>query len=153
METIRFQIGQCRINVNIGKTKDFYKSQPKISENCTCKDCSYFENIVTKKNIRLMKILSQMGVDLTRQPNINLNGVCSTGETEKFQRSYMGYYKVFGRLGKTQKSTQTINKEGQLESVDFYEPEDDSYIQYKVRQETNDQLTVDFYLECEKKKN
>ena len=149
--TVGFQIGQCRIYVDIDKTRKFYEGLPRISENCTCGDCSYFETEVTSKEIRLFKILQKMGVDLTKQPNINPDGVCSTGDTDKYLRSYLGYYKVFGRLGKTQKSTQNINDQGQLESVDFYEPEEDSYTQYKIKQVSDDQLTVDFYIECEKK--
>ena len=92
-----------------------------------------------------------MGADLTRQPNINPDGVSSVGDTEKYLRSYMGYYYVYGRLGKTQKSTQAINEQGLLESVDFCEPADDSYTRFKVKQVTDDQLTIDFYVECEKK--
>jgi hypothetical protein len=98
----------------------------------------------------MFKILRDMGVDLTRQPNVNPEAVCSIGPTEKYKRSYMGYYHVFGQLIKTQKKTQTKNNEGEIEMVDFFETTDDSNIQYKIKRDTTDKLTVDFYLECEK---
>lgn len=150
--TTEFQIGQCRVLVDTDKTREFYQGLPRISENCACGDCDYFENEVTQKDIRLFEILRKMGVDLKRKPNINPDGVCSTGETEKFKRSYIGYYNLIGRLGKTQKPNQIKNKEGQLESVDFYEPESDSFMQFKINQVQENRLTIDFYLECEKKK-
>ena len=147
-----FQIGQCRVFVDTDKTNEFYQELPRISENCTCGDCNYFENEVTKKDIQLFKILLKMGVDLKRQPNINPDGICSTGETEKYLRSYIGYYNLVGQLGKTQRPTQEKNDLGQLESVDFYESEDDSFIQFKIKHQEENRLIVDFYLECEKKK-
>ncbi len=149
--TVNFQIGQCRIVTEVDRTKKFYNGLPRISENCSCKDCSYFETELIKKKIRLFEILKKMGVDLAKQPNINSDRVFSGGETGKYQKSFNGSYKIYGRLKKTQKSTQMINGEGQLESVDFYESEKDSCIQYKIKQDSNDQLTIDFFIECEKK--
>ena len=37
-----------------------------------------------------------------------------------------------------------------MESVEFFEPLNDSYIQYKIIQDKDDQLIVEFYIECEK---
>ena len=142
--TVGFQIGQCRIYVDTDRTKKFYDTLPRISENCNCGNCVYFENEVTKKDIRLFGILKKMGVELTRQPNINPDGVSSVGPTAKYNRTYIGYYQVFGKFGKTQKKTQTINVDGKLESVDFFEPLKDSYIHYKIIQDKDDQLIVDF---------
>lgn len=92
-----------------------------------------------------------MGVDLIRQPKINPDGVCSIGETEKYKRSYMGYYQFFGKINKTQKKTQTKNAEGEVEAVAFYETTDDTNSQYKIKSDINNRLIADFYLECEKK--
>ena len=148
--TVGFQIGQCRIYVDTDRTKEFYETLPGISENCNCGNCVYFENEVIKKDIPLFKILKKMCVDLTRQPNINPDGIYSVGPTTKYNRAYIGYYQVFGKFGKTQKKTQTINADGKMESVEFFEPLNDSYIQYKILQDKDDQLIVEFYIECEK---
>ena len=147
--SIGFQIGQCRISVDTEETKRFYQSAPKISENCKCGDCEYFEKIITDKDIRLLKILKSMGVDLTRQPNINPDGICSVGPTKKYERAYFGYYQVLGHFDKTQKTPQTI-VDGKLTSVDFFETDEDSHVQYQIKQETEDKLNFEFYLECEK---
>lgn len=144
------QIGQCRIQVDTERTKAFYATLPFISENCTCDDCVYFENEVIQKDIRLFKILKSMEVDLKRQPNINPDGVCSFGPTEKYQKAYLGYYQVYGQLRKTQNKTQIRNEDGKLVSVDFYEPSDDAYVHFKIVQKEDDLLEIEFFLECEK---
>jgi len=146
-----FQVGQCRIYVDTEATIKYYERLPRISENCKCDDCAYFESNVTKKDVRLFGILKDMGVDLTRQPNINPDGICSIGETEKYERTYMGYYQIFGQLGKTQKKASTKSEDGEIETVDFYETTDDTNIQYKIKSDIDDKLTFDFYLECERK--
>ena len=147
---VNFQIGQCRIYVDTDSTKKYYENLPRISENCNCDDCLYFENKVIQKDIRLFRILIEMGVDLERQPNVNPDGVSSIGQTAKYKRSYMGYYHIFGKLNKIQNKTATRDDEGEIETVDFYETTDDTNIQYKIKKEIDDKLTIEFYLECEK---
>lgn len=142
--SIGFQIGQCRINVDTDATKKFYSSLPKISENCKCGDCDYFEKVITKKDIRLLNNLQKMGVDLTRQPNIAPDGLCCVGPTEKYERDYLGYYQLIGNLGKTQRTPQKV-VDDKLESVDFFETEDDSNVTYTIKQDEEDKLTIDFF--------
>jgi hypothetical protein len=142
-----FQIEEYEISVDIEKTKQFYSTLPKISENCSCKDCEYFERVIIQKNIQFFKTLQKMGVDLTRQPNTNPDGVCSVGPTEKYERAYMGYYKVFGQIGSKIKIEK--NSEGKMVSTYFKESVTDSSIQYNIKQGIDDQLIFDFFLECE----
>ncbi len=147
---VNFQIGQCRVWVEVGRTEKAYETYPTISENCDCGDCTYFEEEIIKKDIRLFRILKKMGVDLSRQPNTGNDGICSVGPTEKYKRAYIGRYNVFGKLGKTQRTPNFKNSEGTVESVDFYIPDEEAYTQYKIKQETPDELEFSFYLECEK---
>ncbi len=151
MNAGNFQIGQCRVFVEVDRTIDFYRELPRISENCNCEECKHFENVVTNMDLRLFKILEGMGVDLKRQPNINPDGVCSTGDIEKFQRTYMGYYKLFGKIGKTQRTHKQTNSNGETTAVEFRESEEDAFVQYTIKQESTDELTVDFFIECERK--
>jgi len=37
-----FQIGRCRLLIHTKLTKEFYTSQPKITENCSCGYCKIF---------------------------------------------------------------------------------------------------------------
>ena len=60
--TVSFKIGQCRINEDTDRTKEFFETLPGISENCNCCDGVYFENEVIKKHIPVFRILKDMGV-------------------------------------------------------------------------------------------
>lgn len=147
---VNIQIFQCRITVDFDKTKDFYATLPRISENCQCEDCKYFEDILIKKDFYLFQILKSMGVDISRQPNINPDGICSVGPTDKYNKAYMGYYNIYGQLGKTQNKTQKRNAQGELESVDYITHTSDSNINYTVKQIKPGELTIEFYIETEK---
>ena len=151
MNTVNFQIGQCLMTVEVDRTKNFYRELPLISENCNCIDCEHFETVVTEMNFRLFEMLNQMGVNLRRQPNINPDGVCSTGETDKFQRAYMGYYKLFGKVGGAERAPSKVNSDGEPTAFEFRETEEDAFVQYTIKQESTDQLTIDFFIECERK--
>lgn len=151
MNAVNFQIGQCRVTVDLDRTREFYRELPRISENCKCQDCEHFENVVTNMNIHLFELLNKMGVNLKRQPNINPDGVCSTGETDKFQRSYMGYYKLFGNFGKARRTPALVNSEGEPTAFEFRETEEDAFVQYTIKKESTDELTVDFFIECKRK--
>ena len=63
----------------------------------------------------------------------------------------MGNYFVYGRILKTQHKSKVLNDEGEIESVEFFETEEDSTIQYKIIQIDNERLSFEFVLQCEKK--
>lgn len=148
---MNFQIGQCRLFIDVHRTKEFYKDLPRISENCDCEDCSHYETSITDMNIRLFRILKKMGVDLKRQPNINPDGICSTGETNAFTNSYMGYYHLYGNIGKTQHKQKNVDTNGNVTSVSYQDFESNSLARYSIKQVTTNELICEFYLECEKK--
>mgnify|MGYP000014266848 CR=1 FL=1 len=145
------QIGQCRIYVESSTTNDFYKNQPLITENCQCGNCKYFQENVILRNIRLFNNLKAMGVILERQPNINPDGVSCVGDTEKFERGFMGNYKIFGKFGKTQKEPQTLDKNGNLKSVRFEETNEEFYCSYDITKISESELDFQFWLELDRK--
>ena len=98
-----FQVGQCRLHIHLARTKAFYASQPKITENCSCNNCKYFEDEIIYSDNNLFIVLRKMGADLSRQPNVNPDGVCCVGETKPGKIGYMGNYFVYGQIGKTTK--------------------------------------------------
>jgi hypothetical protein len=149
-EVVSFQIGQCRLIVDIRRTKDFYAILPNISTNCSCGHCKYFENKVLQQANRLFDILSKMGVDLSRQPDINPDGVSCVGETKPGKMGYMGYYFVYGRIGKTQKKGVKNTNSGQLVEVKFNDMEFGRNTQVTIRQVEEGKLSFEFYMEVQK---
>ena len=144
------QIGQCRIYVDETGNNEFYMSQPLISSNCQCENCKYFEENVVKRNIRLFKNLKAMGVILERQPNINPDGVSCVGDTEKFERGYLGNYKVLGQFRKTQKEPQIKDEFGNIKSVRFEEVNDEYYCSYEIIRISDNELDFQFWIEVDR---
>jgi hypothetical protein len=146
-ETVSFQIGQCRLIVDIRRTKDFYATLPNISTNCSCGNCKYFETQVVQRTNRLFAILSKMGADLSRQPNINPDGVNCLGETKPGKMGYMGYYFVYGRIGKTQKKGIKTSNSSQLPEIEFNDVEFGKDTQVTIKQVEENKLSFEFYVE------
>jgi hypothetical protein len=145
-----FQIGQCRLHIHAKRTKEFYSAQPKISENCSCGYCKYFETEVVTQPNRLFDLLRKMEVDLSRQPNINPNGVSCIGESKPNKLGYMGNYFVYGEIGKTSKKNKKINDDKSVSEVIFNDAEFGTNIQVTIKQVEEDKLSFEFYMDVEK---
>jgi hypothetical protein len=145
-----FQIGQCRLHVHTKRTKEFYATQPKITENCSCGFCKFFEMEVINQPNRLFEILKKMEVDLSRQPNKNPDGVCCVGDTKKDKLGYMGNYFVFGEIGKTSKKTAQINNDNEVSEVTFNDTEFGDNTLVTIKQVDKDKLSFEFYMDVDK---
>ena len=144
-----FQIGQCRLHVHLTRTKEFYALLPKITENCTCDGCKIFENEVIKQENRLFEILNEMKVDLSRQPNINPDGICCVGQTKPGKIGYMGNYFVYGQIGKTTKDSKQVNEENIVTEVNFNDTEFGKNTHVTVKQFEPDKLSFEFYMDVD----
>jgi len=142
----QFQIGQCRVLVNLTATHEFYKNQPKITDNCTCGDCQYFSDVVIEQNNKLFDLLKKMKVDLQRQPNINPDGVCCV-DLDNGKKGYIGYYYVIGELRKTTKNTKVTDDGGKTIEVSYKNAEFGKGLDLTIKQADKDKLIFDFYLE------
>lgn len=138
-----FEIGVHKIFVDIEKTRDFYSTLPKISENCICSDCTYYEEVILTLDIRFFDLLKRFGVDPTRQPNIIPDGLCSVGNPEEFERSYIGYYFVVGQIPN---NTQAITKINQSETQYLIKKDEKVKIEYCISQFSVDKLIIEFYI-------
>ncbi|MHA4812560.1 hypothetical protein ACX0G9_30990 [Flavitalea flava] len=147
---VNFQIGQCRLHIQIERTKEFYAAQPKISTNCSCDNCKYFENEVINHSNRLFEVLKEMGVDLSRQPNINSDGICCVGDTKPDKLGYMGNYFVYGKIGKTSKKNKKSEDDNRVSEVTFNDAEFGHNTQATIRQFEEDKLSFGFYMDVDK---
>lgn len=92
-----------------------------------------------------------MGVDLSRQQNENPDWLSCVGDTNKFERGYIGHYRLIGEIGKTQRSTAEFDEAGNVKSVKYFEPGDNYYIEYSIFKVDNETLEVGFFLEFDRK--
>lgn len=144
-----FQIGQCRLHIDLARTKNFYAAQPKIIQNCSCGYCTYFETEVINQPNKLFEILKEMKVDLSRQPDINPDGISCVGETKKDRLGYMGNYFVYGEIGKTSKGNQRVNEDNSISEVSFNDAEFGNTTQVTIKQIDKDKLSFEFYMEVQ----
>ena len=54
------------LDVDTAKTMEFYKSQNKIVDDCTCDDCNFYATIFIKEKLEIFSLLQSMGVDLEK---------------------------------------------------------------------------------------
>jgi len=145
----QFQIGQCRILVNLTETEKFYKSQPRIIENCLSEDCKYYQDTIIQKQNRLFDLLKKMKVDLSRQPNTIPQGLHIV-HVHQNKVGYIGFYYVFGELKKTTKKRKVLDENGEIIKVSFNDAEFGDNIQVTINRIDIDKLSFDFYLEDSK---
>jgi hypothetical protein len=145
-----FQIGQCRLHVQLKGTKTFYAGQPKITENCSCSYCRYFETVVINQPNRLLDILKKMEVDLSRQPNINPEGISCVGDTKQDKLGYLGNYFVIGKIGKVSKKSAKINDDDTISQVIFNNAEFGDNTQVTIKQVEKNKLSFEFYMDVDK---
>lgn len=141
-----FQIGQCRIHVDLKSTAAFYAARPGILENCICNYCQYFENTVIRQPNRLFEVLGNMHVDLSRPPE----GIDCAGETKPGKLGYSGNYFVFGEIGKTSKKSAQMNEDYTVREVIFNDAEFGANTQVTIRQVEENKIAFQFYIEIEK---
>ena len=149
MDFCRFQIGQCRITVDIKKTTEYYSEQNLITDDCDCEFCKHYSENVINKDVRAFKILKNMGVDLSKNENNQLENVWHTGPREKFKNSYIHHYKIFGTIYKTTKTTLKVD-ENNLKTVEYFENELDSFCHYIFRQINNEEIDCQINIECDR---
>jgi hypothetical protein len=110
----------------------------------------HYAEVVIFKPVRVYEILSKMGVDLTRYDRNDIEGVWHIGEREKFKNSYLVHYKIFGKIGKTQRKSGHTNGNGVF-AVDFFDNEEDSFTKYSWTQVSDDTIEVRIEIECDRK--
>jgi len=145
-----FQIGQCRLHINLKLTREFYANQPKISENCHCGYCKYFETTVINQPNQLLDLLKTMEVELDRQPNTIDDGISCIGESKPNHLGYIGNYFVFGKIGKTTKKNIILNDEKGVSEVILRNAEFGSNTQVTIKQVESAKLSFEFYMDVVK---
>jgi len=81
METIKFK--EFEIQVDVEETRDFYKHQNSIMEDCGCSDCKYFHDTFSKLPFSVYEFLIKSGVNLQKNLNDEPTGVHCAVENDR----------------------------------------------------------------------
>jgi hypothetical protein len=90
-----------------------------------------------------------MNVDVSRQPNINSDGISCLGETKPGKLGYLGYYFISGSIRKTSMKTSSKDIEGNLMKVEFNDAEFGTDAQIIIEKDDNEKLSFQFYVEVD----
>ena len=92
MEEI-IKIGENKIAYNNKKTSEAYSQEINIIEDCSCEDCHYFANVITKLELEIFQILKNAGVNLEKNLNSEPTGVWCIRDDDNefvfFQQAYL----------------------------------------------------------------
>ena len=146
MEEVNFQIGQTKLSVDVERTQKMYELYPRISINCNCGDCIYYENVVIQKDISLFVLLRNMGVDLARQKE-DPDHVWALGPSKHYTKCYQGIYEVVGKLDRYTQENEIVEELSIREPMTIVDNKEGESLQYTVTQQTDELLSFYFIVE------
>ena len=118
-----FEIGQYRLDIDVPKTRQFYKATDVVSKSCSCDGCLNFERAVSKLPPVIISFFTNLGVDMRKVCECYVNYADDDGTL-----LYGGFYHVCGILldgtsawKKTNENTSYWDKEASFPvSSDFF---------------------------------
>ena len=138
-------LGPYQLKVEAAQTQDQYALWPRISENCICGDCAWFEEHVPRLGPCLFHTLALVGVDLTRQPNDPEDALCSLSTDQDAFPVYVGFYILVGQL---LRSPLPPKRPAHPASMGWraHEQTAEAQVHYSIVSESVDRLRVDFWV-------
>ncbi len=117
------QFGKNKIDVDVEKTREYYKKRIRISENCMCDDCWNFEMSTDSFPDNLKDFFSLLGIDPKK-----INDIWTVGENNNGSAEYVGCAVLCGTVleggpayVKTDKNNFEWNKDSEyVVSDNFY---------------------------------
>lgn len=125
--------------VDIDKTKEFYLTQEKIIDNCTCDDCRFYATEFIKEKLEIFEVISETGVDLEKNLKSEPTGVWCVRDEDGSLLFCQQVYQVTGKI--LPEGTSRLN----------YEKTEKGYkITVLFTQPSSDKIDIDLVIEREK---
>lgn len=87
------EFGQYIVDIDVEKTRDFYKNAMPVSEGCSCDGCMNFEKAVGVLPLPVRTFFAALGIDMRKVCECYVNCRNDDGTL-----SYGGFYHVCGTL-------------------------------------------------------
>lgn len=100
-----FEIGQYRLDIDVAKTKQFYKTADVVSKSCSCDGCLNFEKAVSKLPPVIISFFTKLGIDMRKVCECYVNFSDDDGTL-----LYGGFYHVCGILLDGKSAWKKMNK-------------------------------------------
>lgn len=86
------------MQVDTIKTQEFYLTQNKIIDDCSCADCRFYATTIIKENFEIFRILKSAGVDLKKNLSTEPTGVWCIRDDDGSLLCCQQVYQTFGKL-------------------------------------------------------
>ena len=71
---MEFEFGPYRVDVNVEKTREFYKNANLISEECSCDRCLNFEEAASHLSTAIISFFEKLGIDIRKACEVYVFG-------------------------------------------------------------------------------
>lgn len=88
-----FEFGPCRVDIDVAKTKQFYKNADTVSKSCLCDGCRNFERAVDTLPSIVTAFFADLGIDMRKVRECYVNFADDDG-----MLFYGGFYHICGTL-------------------------------------------------------
>ena len=88
-----FQFGQFEIDVDVNRTREFYKKMENVSKGCNCTGCRNFEKAVDFLPGNVIGFFDTLGIDMKKITEVFVNTTNPDGTV-----FYGGFYHLCGKL-------------------------------------------------------
>mgnify|MGYP001623163595 CR=1 FL=1 len=100
-----FEIGQYKLDIDVVKTKYFYKNADVVSKSCSCDGCLNFEKAISELPTTVITFFTNLGIDMRKVCECYVNDADDNGDL-----LYGDFYHVCGTLLEGKSAWRKINK-------------------------------------------
>ncbi len=90
---MKVQFGQFYLDIDVNKTREFYKKMEYVSHGCSCSGCRNFEQAVDTLSNEIIYFFESIGIDMKKITEVYVNTVNSDGSL-----LYGGFYHLCGTI-------------------------------------------------------
>lgn len=124
--------GDFKLEVDVEKTRKYYKTAEKITDGCTCDGCVNFEKAADVFPTPVKELFENLGIDPQKAADVFT--CCAENNGEKLY--YIGCYVFFGKIlaGERIKLFEKVDENtsiGRLQEKSLFKVDEDYYIGFE----------------------
>ena len=90
---MNISIGHFNLDIDVNRTREFYKTQAHIMENCDCASCRNYAQAVTRLPEAVQELFDNLGVDINQEAEVMIPYKLEDGRL-----IYSAFYHLVGKI-------------------------------------------------------
>lgn len=103
-----FEFGSCRVDVDVERTRQWYKTEPTVSQRCDCDGCVNFDRSADLFPESVKSFFTALGADVKKPCEVYVN--CADRDGTRLW--YGGWWHLCGKLLSVQKEDWSVGEGG-----------------------------------------